>query len=118
MRKVVSLQVILVALVGCATGGNPFPADKALVNDVSVSAALDSGYRVSEVDGVPAQRAYSGVVTVVPYVVLTAGEHTLAVESRSGNSLPTAEVTATFEAGKRYRLERKANALLVVEDEK
>jgi hypothetical protein len=109
MRDVIFFAVVIACLAGCSRSRSS--AGNVLLDDISVRG---SGYRVTRVDGVPAQRAESAVETVVPYVLLTPGEHTLSVEAGSADRSTT--VTAKFESGKRYRLERNAEGLSVVED--
>jgi hypothetical protein len=109
MREVIYAAAMVVLLAGCASRSRA-PAGNVLLDDISVRG---SGYRVTRVDGVPAQRAESALESVVPYVLLTPGEHTLSV---AGSADRSTTVTAKFESGKRYRLERSAEGLSVVED--
>ena len=105
-----------IAALGCTA--TAVPADKAVVNDVAVPAALDSGYRITKVDGKLVERARSQFVSVVPFVLLDEGEHTLSLQAASGKSLPDTAVTATFEVGKRYRLKKDGDVVSVVADKK
>ena len=116
MRNAICLVLLLMTVPGCVSGGNLFPADKAIINDLDVRTPLDSGYRVTLVDGKPAERARSAIVSVIPYVLVEAGEHTLELESQIDESLPAAKVTSTFEAGNQYRLKREGDVLAVVKD--
>ncbi len=110
------LAFLLFTATGCVSGTNPFPTDRAIINDVAVRSQLDSGYRVTQVDGQAADRAQSKLVTVVPFVLVKPGERRLGLQPRTGEDLSPIEVTATFDAGKRYRLKRDGDVVTVVED--
>lgn len=110
------LAFVFLFAAGCRSGLNAFPADKAILNDLAVPAALDSGFRVAQVDGQAAQRARSAVITVVPYVLIEPGERRLQLEPRSGQDLPPTAITGMFEAGKRYRLKRDGDVVTFVKD--
>lgn len=57
-------------------------------------------------------------MTVVPLVLLDAGEHTLTLQSDTGKDLPVLKLTARFDARKRYRLERQGSVVSIVKSEK
>jgi hypothetical protein len=81
-----------------------------MVYDVS---GPKTGYRVVAVDGKAVERAQSPIDTVIPNAVIEPGAHTLSLEHHTGT---TATVSASFEAGKRYRLELKNDEVTVAED--
>src|ERR1700736_5561424 len=78
----------------------------ATVNDVSVPTSQSAGYRVVTVDGAPPKRASSSIITVVPYVLLDPGHHSLTVRSDSPDQTNTAEQTLEIDVlrGQRYNL--------------
>jgi hypothetical protein len=116
MCKFAVISIVAAASCGCISAPGPFGDRHAIVNDVSVKAPLDSGYRVVAVDGKPAERARSAVVTVVPFVLVQAGEHKLSLEPKNGESLAATDVTATFDSGKRYRIQRENGVVSVIEE--
>lgn len=95
------------ALSGCVSSADHFRAQHAIIDDVNAHPPCLSAYCVVAVDGKPAQRAKSSVVTVIPMVVVEPGEHTLTIGE--------ATVTATFEAGKSYLIKSEDGELSVVE---
>jgi hypothetical protein len=98
-RNMRSLAVmgILSAVVGCATAPRP-----AWINDVSVPAALSSGYRIVAVDDAPESRAAGKVVTIVPVVLVEPGTHRFSVTSSGSDEQKS--FVATVESGKEYRI--------------
>jgi len=87
-----------------------------LINDVNVAVSSDSGYRLVAVDGKPVKRQSSHWDTVIPYAILEPGVHTLTLERRIGSDATTTKVSASLEAGKRYRFKGEAETVVVVED--
>ena len=104
-------------ILGCPSPSDPFPQNKAIINDIAVRQSLDSGYRVIAVDGKPEERANSPhIITVAPVVLVDGGEHTLTLESQGDKKLPNKTLVAVFEATKRYRIKKDGPVFSVVED--
>lgn len=116
MRSYLAVFLVVALLGGCASGTLFSKRSHATINDVSVPGPIDSGYKVVAVDGKPVERLESSVHTVIPFATVESGEHTLSLEPSVGNGLTPTVVTASFEAGKRYRIHREAGAVSVVED--
>ena len=116
MRGYSVIYITAITLCGCASPAPRVDRPHATVNDVAVRAPLDSGYQVVAVDGKPVKRARSSIHTVVPFALIEPGSHTLSVEPRSGGTLKATTVSASFEAGKRYRLKLENDEVTVVED--
>ncbi len=94
-------------LCGCVSSTGNFSGRQAIVDDVTGKAPYVTGYCVVAVDGEPVQRAKSSTVTIIPMVIVEPGHHTLTIGERT--------VTATFEAGKSYRIKSENGELSVVE---
>jgi hypothetical protein len=112
MRIYPVICVIAIALCGCVSI-TPRTADShAIVNDVT---GTDVEYQVVAVDGKPVERlgSFFSIRTVVPYVVVEPGTHSLSLMPRSGETMT---VSASFAAGKRYRLNQENDVVTVVED--
>jgi hypothetical protein len=77
---------------------------------------VDPGYEVTAVDGKPVERARSPICTVVPYAIIEPGVHTLSLKPPSWSNIKATTVSASFESGKRYRLELNNEEVTVVED--
>jgi hypothetical protein len=109
----------MVAVLGCAAVGSLTPSSTthAIIDDVTGNPATVAGYRIAQVDGHDVERARSHVITYVPVAIVTPGKHTLTLEPKDGETPETATVSASFEAGKRYRIRRQSDAIVVVEDE-
>jgi len=107
---------LLIGLLGCSAVGGLRPANKAIVNDLSSKLAVESGYRIAEVDGKAAERARSGVVTVVPFVLAEPGEREFTLEPREGNDLPRVTVKATVVAGRRYVVKKDGESVVLAEE--
>ncbi len=63
-----------------------------------------NGYEIVAVDGADVVRKRNSIVTLVPAVLASPGEHTLKLNPRAGESLQPKTIVASLEAGKRYRL--------------
>ena len=116
-RKTSSCIVILVlvlALCGCSALRNQRP--HATINDLTVSAELDSGYRLIAVDGKPVEREEGIVNTVVPFAIVAPGNHTLTLEPQSASNNPKTKISVNVDAGKRYRFAVEKGNVVVVED--
>jgi hypothetical protein len=87
-----------------------------MINDVNLAQPLDSGFRLVAVDGRPVKRQNSHWIDVIPYAILEPGAHTLTLERRVGSDSATTTVSASLEAGKRYRFKAEAESVVIVED--
>ena len=96
-------------MAGCSGRG-----DQARVNDIAVPYPPNEGYRVVGVDGGPVTRASSGMVTVVPLVLVDPGTHIFAIESQDHKT--RFNLTATIEARKEYRIATGADGKPVLLD--
>lgn len=115
MRHLLCILSVLV-LIGCSDPDGPVGKNTARINDVAVPISLDTGYKVVEVDGKLAVRARSAFMTVVPFVIVPVGQHTLSVKPKQGPGDAKAFVV-TVVAGKTYRIADTANGnLSLVED--
>lgn len=112
MKLVFALFASFVALTGCSSF-NTQP-QRAIINDVSVAAPLDSGYTVTAIDGGKATRASGKLATVVPVVVSPAGKHTITVEPKSGDDRTAQRFEATLEPSKTYRIGKKPDGTLTL----
>ncbi|MBC8871357.1 MAG: hypothetical protein H8E44_18175 [Planctomycetes bacterium] len=111
-----TVAVILVtALGGCVSSPLHSVDRHAIVDDVTSKAPYIADNCVVAVDGKPVRRARSPTVTVIPMALVEAGEHTLTLNILSKDSLAYSTVTATFEAGKGYRIKSENGELSVVE---
>ena len=98
--------ILLLCLAACS--GDDYSSAK--INDVSVPVQLDTGYRVVSVDGKAPDRQSSQFVTMVPYVLVNAGEHAIVVESDAGDRK---EVMGTFDEATTYRISENEEGELV-----
>jgi len=110
----IAILVLAFALCGCSTMRHEIP--HATINDVAVRSELNSGYRLVAVDGRPVERQKSKVNTVVPYAIITPGNHTLTLEPELGSNNPKTTISANIEEGKHYRFAVKEGNVVVVED--
>lgn len=110
MAKISIVGMFLTAVCGCTSAGH-LEARYAVVDDVTDKAPLG----VVAVDGKPVQRLHDSWVTVVPMALVDPGEHTLRLKPHDAESPAETTVSATFEAGKRYRLNRENGEVSVVE---
>jgi hypothetical protein len=117
MKNTFLCCLLFLGFFGCSTVGGLFPANKAIVNDCASKLAVESGYRIAEVDGKAAERARSGVVTVVPFVLAEPGEREFTLETRGGNDLPRVKVKATVVAGRRYVVKKDGESVVIAEEE-
>lgn len=74
------------------------------------------GYEIVAVDGADVVRRRNPIVTMVPVVLASPGEHKLKLEARAGESLQPKTIVASLEPGKRYRLQLDGEVPTVVED--
>lgn len=95
MRAVAVLCLLFIA--GCTT-----PHAPARINDISLRAPLGTDYQVTAVDGKTAERAKGRLATVVPVVVVPAGDHVFTLTHRETNE--KRDVSATVEPGIEYRI--------------
>lgn len=112
MRIYPVICVIAIALCGCASITPRAEDSHAIVNDVT---GRDFECQVVAVDGKPVERlgSFFSLRTVIPNAIVEPGVHTLTLEPRSGKNLT---VSASFEAGKRYRIKLENDEVKVVED--
>jgi hypothetical protein len=99
---------------GCTSTKHIADGPHAVINDVAVPGGAP--YKIVAVDGNPVERCQHWIHTVVPYVVVAPGTHTLSLDVYPGKDLQPATVVGSFEAGKRYRLEVGGRGPAVVED--
>jgi hypothetical protein len=98
----------------CLVSGCMLDKPIARINDVAVPKRMDSGYRVIGIDGGAVVRAKGEDATVVPFVELKPGEHTLKIQRMGEEPI---EVSSTLEGDKRYRIATKKDGTAVlVED--
>lgn len=101
------------SLIGCSSVQSP----KSVINDVSVAAALDSGYTVVAIDDKKVTRAKPGKeASVAPVVIVDSGLHTLTLESKAATSAGVApvKIAATLEPAKTYRIGKKPDGSLTL----
>jgi hypothetical protein len=91
--------VVLTFVGGCA-----MQPPLALVNDISVQSAFDSGYLVTAVDGKPVKRTSSKDRTAAPMVQVPPGQHTFTLQ-RKNNSAGETTFRAEVQPGKEYRID-------------
>jgi hypothetical protein len=115
MFRITVVGILVTALCGCISARGHFGVRHAIVDDVTGKSPFVSGYCVVAVDGKPVRRAKSATVTVIPMALVESGEHTLTLNVGSGDALAESTVTATFEAGKGYRIKSENGKLSVVE---
>jgi hypothetical protein len=99
--------------IGCTSVQTP----KSVINDVSVAAALDSGYTVVAIDDKKVTRAKPGKeASVAPVVIADSGMHTLTLEPKAGAMAGVAplKIAATLEPAKTYRIGKKADGSLTL----
>jgi hypothetical protein len=113
-RSLVSLLTLAGgSVVGCSSVQSP----KSVINDVSVAAALDSGYTVVAIDDKKVTRAKPGKeASVAPVVIAESGLHTLTLEPKAGAMAGVAplKIAATLEPAKTYRIGKKADGSLTL----
>lgn len=114
--RITVVGAVVTAICGCISSARRLDARYAIVDDVTGKAPSESGYCVVAVDGKPVQRARSGVDTVIPMALIDPGEHELSLNTRNAGSPAETIVSATFEAGKRYRIKNENGEVSVVED--
>lgn len=112
MKLVVALFVSVVAAAGCSSLSSQ--PQRAIINDVSVAAPLDSGYTVTAIDGGRVIRASGKLATVVPVVVSPAGMHTITVEPKAGENRTAQKFEALLEPSKTYRIGSKPDGTLTL----
>ncbi len=106
--------VIVMVLCGCAFAPPVVDRSRAAIDDVSVPGGVK--YEIVAVDGKPVERWRHPVHTVIPYVIVEPGTHTLSLQPRPGEDRMPATVVGSFEAGKRYRLELDGQEPNIIED--
>ena len=99
--------LVCISLIGCAA-----QQQSARINDVSVPAPLNAGYRLIAVDDATPKRAGGTVATMVPYALVDPGFHKFRLSGPQGEI----EITATLEAGAVYRVAKKDDAIILVKD--
>lgn len=97
----------------CLLSGCSMSKPIARINDVAVPKGIDSGYRVVSVDGGAAVRAKGEDASVIPFVELRPGEHTIQIKREGEDPL---EVSSKLEGGKRYRIATKKGVPFIMED--
>jgi hypothetical protein len=121
MQRLAVVSAFAVAILGCASLGSLTPSSTthAMIDDVTGGPPLVAGHCIAQVDGQPVVRAEGRMITYIPVVVVTPGEHTLTLELNNGEDTPEKiTLTGTFEAGKRYRIKHNVDgALKIIEDE-
>jgi hypothetical protein len=119
MQRLSLLGAVMVAVLGCAAVGSLTPSSTthAIIDDVSGRPPIIAGYCITQVDGHGVERARSHVITYVPVAIVPPGKHTLTLELKDGETPTTTTVSASFVAGKRYRIRRQDDAIVVLEDE-
>jgi hypothetical protein len=107
---------VVAMLGGCSLSKQEIP--HATIDDISIGSELDPSYQIAEVDGKPVVRQSGIVNTVVPFAIVTPGSHVFLLKPEIASSVPagTISISATVEAGKRYRLVRKEGRVSLVED--
>lgn len=85
-------------------GGCAMQQPLALVNDISVQSAFDSGYLVTAVDGKPVKRSSNKDRTAAPMVQVPPGKHTFTLQRKS-NPAEETTFTAEVEPAKEYRVD-------------
>lgn len=111
------ISIGLVALCMCSCTALRPRSTYAIVNDITGAETIDSGYLVLAVDGKPVKRTEGIITTVIPMAIVEPGTHTLKIEPGKDAAQVTT-VSASFEAGKLYRIvpDRNNNSVTVVED--
>ena len=107
------LAIAGVSVVGCTSVQTP----KSVINDVSVAAALDSGYTVVAIDDKKVTRAKAGKeASVAPVVIADSGLHTLTLEPKAGalTGVAPLKIAATLEPAKTYRIGKKPDGSLTL----
>jgi hypothetical protein len=119
MQRLSVLGAVTVAVLGCASLGSltPSSTSDAVIDDVTGKPPFVAGSCITAVDGHAVDRARGHVVTYVPVAIVTPGKHTLTVKLSDGETPETTTVSASFEAGKRYRIKRNNDSVIVVEDD-
>ncbi len=119
MQRFSVLGAMAVAVLGCASLNSlkPISTTDAVIDDVTGRAPFIGGSCITAVDGQPVDRARGRVVTYVPVAIVRPGTHTLTVKLPEGETPETMTVSASFEAGKRYRIRRETDRVAVIEDE-
>jgi hypothetical protein len=110
----ISIGLVVLCLCGC-TALRP-RSSYAIVNDVT-NQPIDAGYRVLDVDGKPVKRTEGIITTVIPMAIVEPGTHTLKIEPGK-DAVQVTTVSASFEAGKLYRIvpDGNNNSVTVVEE--
>ena len=114
MRSLALTLVMGATLCGCSISADRKP--HATINDVTVKAELDSGYRLIAVDGAPVERAQGHVATVVPFAIVKPGHRTLTLEDKGDPRMEHVTISADLEEGKRYRFAVHEGDVVVVEE--
>jgi len=114
MRKFTAI-IIAVTTCGCLASGG-LSGRRAIVNDVTVQPPFVSDYGVVAVDGRSVTRCSDPFTTVIPFVELEPGTHTLTLRlaDKDGNK---ATVTGDFAAGKSYKIKSQHGDLSIVEND-
>ncbi|QDV61654.1 hypothetical protein [Crateriforma conspicua] len=89
----------------------------AVVNDVTASRGVGSGYRLAAVDGHEVKRVRGRFIAMIPYALVPPGKRVLSVEldaSESPGSMRT--FVANLQDGKRYRFKLDDDTLGIVVD--
>ena len=115
MFRIALAGIVVSALCGCVSSSGAYGDRHAIVDDITGKAPYLADYCIVAVDGKPVKRARSATVTVIPMALVEPGEHTLTLVVGSEDSLAKSTVTATFEAGKGYRIKSENGELSVVE---
>ena len=115
MLRITAVGIVVIVGCGCISSAGRSTARYATVDDVTANSPFSSGYCVAAVDGKSVERARSATETVIPLALVDPGEHTLSLHTRGGETPVETNVTAVFEAGKRYRIKNDNGELSVVE---
>jgi hypothetical protein len=116
MRDYFIIGLIAVALCGCTSPASRARNTYALLDDVSVPQEPNYDYKVVAVDGKPVERMHGYLATYVPYAVIEPGNHTLSLDPDVLSTAQATTLSASFEAGKTYRIKRENETVTVVEE--
>ncbi len=94
----------------------PDTSKYAVINDIAVRQAFDSGYRLIAVDDRPEKRMQGRFVAFVPFALVNPGTRKLTLRNKDNVSDSNTTVVANLKEGTRYHVKLKDGKLNLVED--